>query len=95
MKGPKIFGGASRLSEVSELAFKASERAASYAVKSKHLAGGPGKFAKFAADVDPSSLISEALRSSNAAFLRNTQGRSGFIVVPTWERRLVRRDKQR
>jgi hypothetical protein len=75
-------GATSKLAEASGLAFKAIGKVDDFVLKAKHLPGGPGKsWSKFADGVDYREAIREALGSSSAAFLPNSEGRSGFVII--------------
>jgi RHS repeat-associated protein len=59
----------------------AADSAANWVPKAKHLAGAGGKWAKFAADTNPSALVEEALRTEGKNILPNAGGLADRFIV--------------
>jgi hypothetical protein len=71
----------SAILDASGAANEAADNIGDFSLSAKHFSGAAGNYSKFAFDVDPSSVIQEALTSENATFLPNPRLPGTFKVV--------------
>jgi RHS repeat-associated protein len=80
-KGPKIVAATSKLAEAAKFAELAA-KSGKITIKDYHLVTGLKKGASvFLGHIDAEGAVLEALKSPAAIFMKNTRGRSGFIMI--------------